>query len=48
VFEIIHNACFSFLFLFQRLAGATLLVFSNKQDLPGALLAEELRDVSFV
>jgi len=32
--------------LFQRLAGATLLVFSNKQDLPGALHAEEIRDVS--
>ncbi|KDR20929.1 ADP-ribosylation factor-like protein 2 [Zootermopsis nevadensis] len=29
----------------ERLAGATLLVFSNKQDLPGALLAEEIRDV---
>lgn len=30
----------------QRLAGATLLVFCNKQDLPGALSAEEIRDVS--
>ena len=30
----------------QRLAGATLLVFANKQDLPGALSAEEIRDVS--
>ncbi|KAJ9578781.1 hypothetical protein L9F63_004989 [Diploptera punctata] len=29
----------------ERLAGATLLVFSNKQDLPGALTAEEIRDV---
>ena len=29
----------------QRLAGATLLVFANKQDLPGALSAEEIRDV---
>lgn len=27
------------------LAGATLLVFANKQDLPGALSAEEIRDV---
>lgn len=34
--------------LFQRLAGATLLVFSNKQDLPGAVSAEEIRDVSSV
>jgi ADP-ribosylation factor-like protein 2 len=48
VFEIIDNACFSFLLLSQRLAGATLLVFSNKQDLPGALLAEEIRNVSFL
>ena len=31
---------------FQRLAGATLLVFSNKQDLPGALKPEEIKDVS--
>jgi signal recognition particle receptor subunit beta len=45
VFEIIINLCF-FFFLSQRLAGATLLVFSNKQDLPGALLVEEIRDVS--
>ncbi|XP_066994143.1 ADP-ribosylation factor-like protein 2 [Anabrus simplex] len=29
----------------ERLAGATLLVFANKQDLPGALSAEEIRDV---
>lgn len=27
----------------ERLAGATLLVFANKQDLPGALSAEEIR-----
>lgn len=32
--------------LFQRLSGATLLVFANKQDLPGALSFEEIRDVS--
>jgi signal recognition particle receptor subunit beta len=31
--------------LFQRLAGATLLVFANKQDLPGALPAEKIREV---
>ncbi|GFG28417.1 hypothetical protein Cfor_11342 [Coptotermes formosanus] len=29
----------------ERLAGATLLVFSNKQDLPGALHAEDIRDI---
>ncbi|XP_039281602.1 ADP-ribosylation factor-like protein 2 [Nilaparvata lugens] len=29
----------------EKLAGATLLVFANKQDLPGALTAEEIRDV---
>jgi signal recognition particle receptor subunit beta len=39
---------FAFFFFFQRLSGATLLVFSNKQDLPGALLAEEIRDVSLL
>ena len=33
---------FSFL---QRLAGATLLVFANKQDLPGAMGADEIRTV---
>uniref|UniRef100_A0A1B6CE98 ADP-ribosylation factor-like protein 2 n=1 Tax=Clastoptera arizonana TaxID=38151 RepID=A0A1B6CE98_9HEMI len=29
----------------ERLAGATLLVFSNKQDLPGALSAKEIKDI---
>lgn len=29
----------------QRLAGATLLVFANKQDLPGALSKEAIREV---
>jgi len=29
----------------QRLAGATLLVFANKQDLPGALSAEDIKEV---
>lgn len=29
----------------ERLAGATLLVFANKQDLPGALPMEEIRDM---
>jgi len=28
----------------ERLAGATLLIFANKQDLPGALSASEIRD----
>ncbi len=29
----------------ERLLGATLLVFANKQDLPGALSAEEIENV---
>jgi len=29
----------------ERLAGATLLVFANKQDLPGALSAKDIREV---
>lgn len=29
----------------ERLAGATLLVLANKQDLPGALSAQEIKDV---
>ncbi|KAK2709892.1 ADP-ribosylation factor-like protein 2 [Artemia franciscana] len=33
------------LLLEERLAGATLLVFANKQDLPGAMKAEEIRDI---
>ncbi|XP_025891690.1 ADP-ribosylation factor-like protein 2, partial [Nothoprocta perdicaria] len=32
------------LFLPQRLAGATLLILANKQDLPGALSAEAIRE----
>jgi len=32
-------------FVPQRLAGATLLVFANKQDLPGALSAEDIKEV---
>ncbi|CAE1286467.1 ARL2 [Acanthosepion pharaonis] len=32
------------LLLEERLAGATLLVFANKQDLPGALTAEEIKN----
>lgn len=30
---------------FQRLAGATLLVFANKQDLPGAMTSDEIKEV---
>lgn len=30
----------------ERLAGATLLVFANKQDLDGAMSVDEIRDVS--
>lgn len=29
----------------ERLGGATLLVLANKQDLPGALSAQEIKDV---
>ncbi|XP_065882453.1 ADP-ribosylation factor-like protein 2 [Dysidea avara] len=32
------------LLLEERLAGATLLVFANKQDLPGSLSAEEIKE----
>lgn len=32
--------------ILQRLVGATLLVFANKQDLPGAMSADEIREVS--
>lgn len=31
----------------DRLAGATLLVFANKQDLEGSMRTDEIRDVSF-
>lgn len=30
----------------ERLAGATLLVLANKQDVPGALTSKEIKDVS--
>lgn len=30
----------------ERLVGATLLVLANKQDLPGSLSAQEIKDVS--
>lgn len=31
----------------ERLAGATLLVLANKQDLPGALSAQDIKDVRY-
>ena len=43
--KIDHNE-YSLVYTLQRLAGATLLVFANKQDLPGALAAEDIRKVS--
>lgn len=36
----------TFIVNFQRLAGATLLIFANKCDLPGSLSAQEIKDVS--
>ena len=46
-YYLLDNLVLHIVLLFnQRLAGATLLVFANKQDLPGALSAEEIRDVS--
>ncbi|XP_054715746.1 ADP-ribosylation factor-like protein 2 [Uloborus diversus] len=33
------------LLLEERLSGATLLVFANKQDLPGALTSEDIKDL---
>ncbi|KAG5643583.1 ADP-ribosylation factor-like protein 2 [Asterophora parasitica] len=45
-----HRAPFSFIILIcrisQRLAGASLLVFANKQDLQGSLSAAEIQQVS--
>jgi len=36
----------SFVMFFQRLSGASLLVFANKQDIQGALTPEEITKVS--
>jgi ADP-ribosylation factor-like protein 2 len=33
-------------FFLQRLAGASLLVFANKQDIQGSMKEHEIRDVS--
>lgn len=50
--EVILNRIFMSLLLclckyniLQRLAGATLLIFANKQDLPGAYNVEQLKEV---
>lgn len=44
--SISYTADFVYFHLYlQRLAGATLLVFANKQDLPGALSAKDIREV---
>lgn len=32
----------------QRLAGATVLIFANKQDVNGAMTQDEIKDVSIV
>lgn len=32
----------------ERLAGATLLVLANKQDVPGALTSKEIKDVRYL
>lgn len=32
----------------ERLSGCTLLIFANKQDLPGALSSKEIKEVRFV
>ena len=37
---------FNFCSALQKLAGASLLVFANKQDLPGALSAEEIAEAN--
>lgn len=45
LFKSKRNRKFYFTFT-QRLAGATLLVFANKQDIPGSLSSEEIRQVN--
>lgn len=32
----------------ERLAGATLLILANKQDLPGALSSQEISEVTYI
>ncbi|RLN62303.1 hypothetical protein BBJ28_00019990 [Nothophytophthora sp. Chile5] len=38
------NSSLHFVYCLQKLAGATLLIFANKQDLPGALSSAEIAD----
>ena len=45
-FSVYNGDCVLLFVYLQRLAGATLLVFANKQDLPGAMSADEIRVVS--
>lgn len=45
--EQMSNVVINVISSIQRLAGATLLVFANKQDLPGALSKEAIREVRF-
>jgi len=40
-------ALFLFVIFLQKLAGASLLVFANKQDLQNAKSLDEIRDVSY-
>lgn len=41
-----YNVLLKYSFVsWQRLSGATLLVFANKQDLPGSLTADEIKQV---
>jgi len=44
---ILHGFDYFYIIPFwKRLAGATLLVFANKQDLPGSLSKDAIREVS--
>jgi signal recognition particle receptor subunit beta len=42
-----HSFLVKLMLIKQRLSGATLLVFANKQDIGGSMSLEEIRDVSF-
>ena len=44
--ELNHFYSFFLFFEMQRLAGATLLVFANKQDVEGAMTADQIKTVS--
>ena len=41
----IINIKSSFHIIIKRLAGATLIVFANKQDIPGSLSSDEISQV---